>query len=258
MAAQFTPVVTGTQLSDQVAQQMAAEIRTGRIVAGERLPTEARLAEQFRVSRTVVREAVSRLKSLGLVDSRQGSGVFVTAKARYTPLDFDPAHTESREAVIQIAEVRRALEAEAASLAAQRRTKDDVTRIRQAVQALDKAVRNGGDGIEEDVLFHQAIADASHNPFLIDTLKYLSQFMRQAIAVTRANEARRADFTVQVHHEHAALLEAIAAGDAPRARLSAARHMRNASRRIASADPAFWRQQGERLAQPLRPTCSSS
>ena len=100
--------------------------------------------EQFEVSRTVVREAVSRLKSLGLVDSRQGSGVFVCASPPYAPLNFDSRHGESREAVIQMAEVRRALEAEAAGLAAQRRTAQDVKRLKQAVQALDRAVRQAG------------------------------------------------------------------------------------------------------------------
>jgi GntR family transcriptional repressor for pyruvate dehydrogenase complex len=253
MAGQFTPVVSGIRLSDQVAQQLMAEVQAGRFAVGEKLPAEARLVEQFQVSRTVVREAVSRLKSLGLVDSRQGSGVFVSAKARFEPLRFEASEeVESREAVVQMAEVRRALEAEAASLAAQRRSGADLKAVKQAVQALDRAVRNGGDGIEEDLQFHSAIAYASHNPFLIGTLKYLSQFIRQAIAVTRANEARRADFTQQVREEHAALVDAIEAADSAAARRAAGRHMKNAARRIEMADPAFWRQEGARLADLLR------
>jgi GntR family transcriptional repressor for pyruvate dehydrogenase complex len=252
MAGQFTPVVSGLRLSDQVAQQLVAEVQAGRFAVGEKLPAEARLVEQFKVSRTVVREAVSRLKSLGLVDSRQGSGVFVSSKARFEPLRFEASEVESREAVVQMAEVRRALEAEAASLAAQRHSAADLKAVKQAVQALDRAVRNGGDGIEEDLQFHSAIAYASHNPFLIGTLKYLSQFMRQAIAVTRANEARRADFTQQVREEHAALVDAVEAADSAAARRAAGRHMKNAARRIEMADPAFWRQEGARLADLLR------
>jgi GntR family transcriptional repressor for pyruvate dehydrogenase complex len=126
----------------------------------------------------------------------------------------------------------------------------DVKRIRQAVQALDKAVA-GGDGVDEDVRFHRSIAEAAHNPFLISTLDYLAQFMRGAISVTRANEARRADFTTQVRGEHAAIAEAIEAGDAVKARAAAGRHMDNAIRRIEKADPAFWTQQGAQLASPL-------
>lgn len=251
MTTQFTPVTSGARLSDQVAQQLAAQIHDGRLAAGDKLPPEARLVEQFRVSRTVLREAVSRLKSLGLVDSRQGSGVYVSANPPYAPLNFDARHGASREAVVQMAEVRRALEAEAAGLAAQRRSGADIRRLKQAVGALDRAVRDGGDGVEQDLQFHRAIAEAAHNPFLIGTLDYLAQFMRGAIGVTRANEARRADFAAQVRDEHVAVLQAIEAGEAARARSAASRHMNNSIRRIESADPAFWRQEGARLAVPL-------
>jgi GntR family transcriptional repressor for pyruvate dehydrogenase complex len=105
--------------------------------------------------------------------------------------------------------------------------------------------------VEEDVLFHRAIADAAGNPFLIGTLDYLAQFLRGATRVTRANEARRADFMEQVLAEHAAIVAAIEAGDAPAARAAAAAHMVNAIRRIELADSSFWRQAGHRLAEPL-------
>jgi GntR family transcriptional repressor for pyruvate dehydrogenase complex len=257
MTSQFNPVTTGARLSDQVAEQLAAEVKAGRLAPGAKLPTEASLAAQFQVSRTVVREAVSRLKSLGLVDSRQGSGVYVNASPPFSPLNFDARHADSRSAVVQMVEVRRALEAEAAMLAAQRRTAADVKRIQKAVQALDKAMAKGGDGVEEDVRFHRSIAEAAHNPFLMGTLDYLAQFMRGAISVTRANEARRADFSTQVRGEHAAIAAAIEAGDPVKARHAAGRHMHNAIRRIEHADPAFWSQEGERLAQPLVSTLRS-
>src|SRR5206468_5043347 len=193
MISHFKSITPGAHLSDRVADALAAEIRAGRLVAGDKLPTEAVLVEQFSVSRTVVREAVSRLKSLGLVDSRQGSGVYVK-DAGFSPLNFDPRYAVSKQAVIQIVEVRRALEAEVAALAAQRRTQADVERIRQSITALEKAVQAGGDGVSEDVSFHRAIAEAARNPFLIGTLEYLGQFLQGSTRVTRANEARRADF----------------------------------------------------------------
>jgi GntR family transcriptional repressor for pyruvate dehydrogenase complex len=257
MSSRFHSVVPGAQLSDQVADALSAEIRAGRLAEGDRLPTEAVLVEQFAVSRTVVREAVSRLKSLGLVDSRQGSGVFVK-RAGFSPLNFDAKFAESKQAVIQMVEVRRALEAEVAALAAQRRSSADVKRIRQAITALDNAVRAGGDGVEEDVNYHRAIADAAKNPFLISTLDYLRQFLRGATRVTRANEARRQDFAAQVRDEHEAIARAIEAGDPTQARRAAMRHMDNAIRRIEQADPAFWQQEGVHLASPLVTGASSS
>jgi GntR family transcriptional repressor for pyruvate dehydrogenase complex len=251
MSQPFTPVSSGARLSDQVAEQLAAEIRRGGLAPGDKLPTEARLVEQFGVSRTVVREAVSRLKSLGLVDSRQGSGVFVQASATFAPLNFEARHAASQEAVIQMVEVRRALEAEVAALAAQRRTAADMRRVQAAVKALDAAVQGGGDGVSEDVRFHRAIAEAARNPFLLQTLEYLGQFLHGATQVTRANEARRLDFAQQVQHEHAVIVQALEAGDAEAARQAAAGHMGNAIVRIRSADPSFWAQEGAQLAQTL-------
>lgn len=113
-------------------------------------------------------------------------------------------------------EVRRALEAEVAGLAAQRRTAADVRQIRQAIATLDKAVEAGGDGVQEDVAFHRAIADAASNPFLLSTLQYLSRFLHGATRVTHADEARRGDFARQVKEEHQAILAAIEASDPPR------------------------------------------
>ena len=101
MPAPFKPITPGAYLSDQVADVMAAEIRSGRLAAGDKLPTEASLVNQFSVSRTVVREAMSRLKSLGLIESRQGSGVFVK-EIGFSPLNFDAKSTVSRQAVIQM------------------------------------------------------------------------------------------------------------------------------------------------------------
>jgi GntR family transcriptional repressor for pyruvate dehydrogenase complex len=251
MLQNFTPVSSGARLSDQVAEQLTTEIKQGRLLPGDKLPTEARLVAQFEVSRTVVREAVSRLKSLGLVDSRQGSGVFVSQKLPFAPLHFELTHAASQEAVVQMVEVRRALEAEVAALAAERRSTSDLRTIRQAVQALDAAVKTGGNGVAEDVKFHRAIANATNNPFLIQTLEYLGQFMHGATQVTRANEARRVDFAAQVQTEHQAILQAVERGDAQAARQAAAAHMGNAIARIQSAPPTFWQQEGERLAQSL-------
>ncbi|GLS15207.1 FadR/GntR family transcriptional regulator [Hydrogenophaga electricum] len=250
MSSSFSAVKPGLKLADQVASALEAEIRAGRLQVADKLPTETALAQQFQVSRTVVREALSRLKSRGLVDSRQGSGVYVQAPG-IEPLQFDLPHAASREAVMQIVEVRRALEAEVAEMAALRRSEADLLAIRQAMAAIQAAVQAGRDGVEEDVQFHRAIARAAGNPFMINTLDYLAQFLKGATRVTRANEARRSDFSRAVTQEHEHIVQAIEAGDAVAARSAAAEHMRNALARIAQADPGFWTQDGARLAEPL-------
>jgi GntR family transcriptional repressor for pyruvate dehydrogenase complex len=247
---QFQSIGPGARLSDRVAEALSNELRSGRIPPGTRIPTEIALAGQFGVSRTVIREAVSQVKSLGLLASRQGSGVYAQ-EAGFLPLSFDPRHARSHEAVIQIVEVRRGLESEVAALAAERRCEADLQAIHQCITQLSRAVAAGGDGVDEDIAFHRSIAAAARNPFLIVTLDYLGQFLRGATQVTRANEARRVDFAEQVRAEHAAILKAIESADPFAAREAAGGHMRNAMRRIESADPSFWSQEGESLAQPL-------
>lgn len=241
---------SGNRLSDRVAKDLLGQIRDGGIVPGEKLPTEASLASRFGVSRTVVREALSRLKSVGLVDSRQGSGVYVRQGVP-AALDFEADWADSRQAVIQMVEVRRALEAEVAAMAAARRQPADLIRLHQALADIDDAAHQGRNGVDEDLVFHRAIGEAAGNPFLIRTLDYLQQLLHGTIQVTRANEARRSDFAHQVRQEHQAIVRAIEAADPRRARQAAARHMDNAIRRIERADPDFWQQEGVQLATAL-------
>ena len=98
---------------------------------------------------------------------------------------------------------------------------------------LDAAVAAGGDGVAEDLRFHHAIAQASGNPFLVQALGFFSQYLEEAIGVTRSNEARREDFARQVRDEHRAMVEAIRNRDALAARSAAQTHMFNAARRLA-------------------------
>ncbi len=245
-------VKLGARLSEQLADALAVGIRDGQLQPGQRLPTESALVQRFGVSRGVVREALSRLKTLGLIDSRQGSGAYVKQLPQPALAQLVLAPDGSVDAVIQMVEVRRALEAESAALAAARRTPQALKQIKQAVLALDKAVAAGGDGVAEDVAFHTAIAQATNNPFLLATLAHLNQFLTDATRVTRANEATRTDLAEAVRDEHATIVAAIEAGDVNAARLAGATHMVNAAQRIGQADPAFWAAQGRQLADRLR------
>ena len=219
-------------LTDSVAEQLLEKIEGGAFPRGAKLPTEAVLSEEFGVSRTVIREAISRLKYEGLVESRQGSGVFVTDQAGIRPLRIDYTDTGTLESVLQIVELRRSIEAEVAAQAARRRTDAAMTHIDAALAHLDATVAEGGDGVQADVAFHRAIAEATGNPYFLKTLAFLSQYLETATRVTRTNEARREDFSRQVREEHQAIVAAIRAGDADAARNAAQNHMYNAARRL--------------------------
>ncbi|MFF2508233.1 FadR/GntR family transcriptional regulator [Streptomyces sp. NPDC058067] len=243
----FNKVDGPVRLADRVAAMLTEEIESGRLTAGDKLPTEVELVKQLGVSRTVIREAVSRLRNAGLVEARQGRGVFVMPR-RTRPLDLeaDTEATDTKAKVLQIVEVRRAMEAEAAHLAATRATPADVARMRAALTAIDTAVAAGGDGVEEDLAFHRSIAESTGNPVLVSTVRYLGEVSRGGIRVTRANEARRGDFFEAVRKEHHAILAAIEDGDPETARSAAHRHMEHAAARLQKADPEFW-DEAERL-----------
>ncbi|WP_426396225.1 FadR/GntR family transcriptional regulator [Ralstonia sp. R-29] len=229
----FEKLDAAPSLSDRVAQTLMDKIDAGELRRGERMPSETVLGQEFGVSRTVIREAISRLRHEGVVEARQGSGVYVTQQAGLKPLRIDAAQAGSIDAVLHIIELRRALEAEGAAMAAQRRTDAQMVEIDAALDGIDAAVAAGGDGVAEDLRFHHAIAAASGNPFLVQALGFFSQYLEEAIGVTRSNEARREDFARQVRDEHRAMVEAIRARDALAARNAAQTHMFNAARRLA-------------------------
>jgi len=223
------------RLSDRLAARLGQQIERGELAPGERLPTEQALAQAHGVSRTVVREAVHQLKSRGLLRSRQGLGVFVAASPPHRPLVFDTGVLGSMEAVVQIREVRRALEGEIAALAAERATRTQVAALRAALKEIDRTVAGGGDGVAEDMAFHRTLAQATGNPQFSRLMEFLEQYLHDAMRVTRANEARRADFMESVRAEHRAIVEAIAARDPKAARQRALQHMQHGEQRLQAA-----------------------
>ncbi len=223
-----------TGLAERVANILAEQIASGVLPRGARLQSEDEMARQLGVSRTVVREAVSRLKSDGVLESFQGSGVYVSEEA-VRPLRIGPL--ASIDDVLHIVALRRAIEAQAAALAAKHRSAAALRAIEQALDEIEAAVARGGDGVNEDVAFHRRIAEASGNPYFLSVLDFVAQYLRNATRVTRSNEARRAQFMDQVRSEHRAIVAAIAARNAAAAERAAARHMKNAAERICVAEP---------------------
>jgi GntR family transcriptional repressor for pyruvate dehydrogenase complex len=224
--------LTVDRLSDRLAALLGAQIESGALQPGDRLPTEQRLAEAHRVSRTVVREAVHQLKSRGMVQSRQGSGVFVAPRADNQPLAFDPTVLTSVQAVVHVVEVRRVLEGEIAALAAERASRAQIAALRRALKAIDDAVAAGRDGVAEDLAFHRVIGESTGNPQFRLLLGFLEQYLREGMRITRGNEARRLDFMAEVQREHCAIYEAIAARDPAAARRLATEHITRGEQRL--------------------------
>jgi GntR family transcriptional regulator, transcriptional repressor for pyruvate dehydrogenase complex len=151
--------------------------------------------------------------------------------------------------VLQVVEVRRSLEGEVAALAAARITPAKARQLDKALAAIDAAVAQGRDGVEEDLEFHRTIARITDNPQFEILLDFLEQYLRDAIQVTRANEAMHAEFMRQVRAEHQAIARAVGKGDAAAARRAAVRHMVNAVQRIERADESVRAALGQVLQQ---------
>ncbi len=221
------PLRPARNLTEELVARIAAEIRSGRLAPGARLPTEQKLMLAMGVSRTVVREAVSALRAEGLVTTRQGSGAFVAVDASRIPFRIDPEGMSSIEDVLEVMELRLAVEVEAAALAAERMTPETVAPVSRALRAIEAAIGRGESGISEDFAFHRAIAVASGNPRFAELLEYLGGHVipRQSVRVSVGTPEEQRQYLVGIQKEHARIHEAIAAGHSAEARKAMRTHL---------------------------------
>ena len=220
-------------LTNMVAQWLILEIEENRLQPGGKLPSEKQLCEQFSVSRSVVREAVARLKSEGIVSSHQGRGVFVNERGTRQAFRLQTTSLDDTQSIAHVIELLVALETAAARYAALRHTPDDLKRIKRSLIGMEYAIINDELGDEEDFGFHQAIVDSTKNPHFIALNAYLEQHVRRLIRQARSNTATNHHNLVEaVQHEHQAILKAIEARDPDAAALAAETHLRNAGKRL--------------------------
>lgn len=219
------------RLSDAVYGQLLEEIMAGRFSAGERLPPETRLAQRFAVSRPVVREALQRLQTDGVVISRQGSGTYVQRSPSQRVAELTQHYT--LHDVLQSLELRMAIEELSARLAARHRSEEQMRAIEEAARALAGTMQQESQAKEADYAFHRAIAVASGNPLLVETLDQLSERVKGAMYVTlsltrQASEQRRA----RVLDEHDRIVHAIRIGDPESAAIAMRYHLDQVRNRL--------------------------
>lgn len=227
------PVRSEASLTDRVAEILVSEITSGRYQLGEVLPPERVIAERLGVSRTVLREAVSRLRAEGLLDSKQGRGLAVKATSRPSVLRIHAVEDDDLEQVISIVELRRGFEIEAASLAAARRTESDLEDMRSALNAMRRAVEEDdvAAGIEADRQFHYAIARATGNKHYVEFFEFLSGLLVKNLQESRTRSATAKRGT-DAQQEHELLYQAIKSGSPEEARQLARTHIENTEARL--------------------------
>ena len=226
---QFAPVQRG--LTHELAARLAADINSGRLSPGERLPTEQEMIAATGVSRTVVREAVAALRAEGLVVTRQGVGAFVADNAR-RPFRIEPSEVRSIREVLEVMELRTGIEIEAAGLAAERGSAADVRKIADGYEAIEQAIERGESGVDQDFAFHCSIAEATGNPKFSRFLEYLGRLIipRQTINLTSGG-VKRIVYLKTFQKEHRVILDAIRSQAVTQARAAMRRHLHNSRKR---------------------------
>lgn len=220
------------RLSDDIVERLEAMILEGSLKAGERLPAERALAEQFGVSRPSLREAIQKLAARGLLVSRQGGGTYVAEALGSTFSDpLLQLLENSSEVQRDLLEFRHTLEGACAFYAAQRATPLDHERLRAAFERLQQCYDTPlpGGGTEEglaDAHFHLAIAEASHNAVLLHTIKGLFDLLRRNVVTNIGGMyAQRGETRDMLMQQHRELYEAIVGGRAEEARAVSSRHI---------------------------------
>lgn len=243
---QLTPPIPARRsrnLTKNVVSALSERIRGGEFHVGEKLPTESELMESFGVSRTVIREAISKLQAAGLVETRHGIGTFLLDPQNEKNLRIETANILTMLDVMAILELRISLETEAAGLASLRRTDAHLLQMRSILDDFSNHIRKKtGNAIVSDVAFHLLVATATGNRYFHDILKQLG---RAIIPRTRINSAALAEddqtaYLNRVNREHEDIYNAIARKDPDAARAAMRTHLANSRERLRRAQEAAY------------------
>jgi GntR family transcriptional regulator, transcriptional repressor for pyruvate dehydrogenase complex len=226
------PIKRTGSLGSHVASQLERMIVSGQIAVGDRVPTEGKLCEMFEVSRTVVREAITQLKSIGLVETRRGVG---TTVLRNQPADNHYAYTINPTAVediLNILELRLSVETQAAEFAALRHNEQDIERLEQCLDRFDRALEKGELARDEDLAFHLGIAKATRNPFFYQFYEQFNKNIipRAKIVNARLDNPATEEYMNRVCQEHREILDAIKSGNPEAASKAMHKHLYRAYR----------------------------
>lgn len=215
-----------------VVKELRQAVLSGTFEAGEKLPSEAQLTARFRVSRTVIREAVAALRADRLVEARQGAGVFVLEHAARLSLPFQIIDRERISGIIEMLELRAAIEIEAVALAAKRRSPAQDEAIHEAHLKLLDLARTGNSTTQADFAFHLAIANATNNNRFEELLTIMGQSVIPRGALELSNDGFGAEqYLLYIDDEHRMIAEAISAGDEVAGREAMRLHLKGSQQR---------------------------
>jgi GntR family transcriptional repressor for pyruvate dehydrogenase complex len=224
-------------LTSQLVTALSDRIQRSVVKPGDKLPSEQALIEEFGVSRTVVREAISSLKARGLVATQQGVGAFVLKPAAANAFRVDEAQLTLVHEVIAVLELRAGLEVEAAALAAERRQAAHLAAMRDALDRMAAAIEAADDVVTPDLDFHRSIAEATGNRHFRHLFNYLGALLipRARVETFKLNATAPQDYLRRVNREHEKIYRAIERQDATASRTAMRAHLGNSRDRLRRA-----------------------
>jgi GntR family transcriptional regulator, transcriptional repressor for pyruvate dehydrogenase complex len=230
-------------LSESVYDSILGRIVSGALPSGTLLPREGELAIEFGISRTVLREALARLRYEGLIVSKRGTGNRVVGSPTARPSPIFPSTPPHSIAELQACfEFRLGIEPNIAALAAERANRSDLEHIEASAKAFERAVEVGELGAEQDIAFHTAITRASQNSFYVRTIAAIAVPVEIGMRIARTlSTAPPPDRLATTIDEHRAILAALATGAPEQARAAMRRHIEASMERVfGGPDPAAY------------------
>jgi GntR family transcriptional repressor for pyruvate dehydrogenase complex len=217
------------KIYEEVSDELYEMIRSGSLKPGEQLDSIQQLAENFQVGRPAIREALSALSSMGLIEIKQGEGTFVKT--------FDPAimnHPLSaallmdQDNIKHLLEVRKILESGTAEVAAKKRTEENLIELKDMLFNMDKVSDDEELSDKADISFHVAVANASQNELLITLMNHVSELMTEKMRDIRRAALYSEEMTLkQLYQQHVRIYDAIAAQDEDGARSAMLFHLQS-------------------------------
>jgi GntR family transcriptional regulator, transcriptional repressor for pyruvate dehydrogenase complex len=236
----FSPVAPprrARNLAESVVKYVKEQIASEALKPRDKLPTESELMVGLGVSRTVIREGISRLQASDAIETRHGIGSFVLEPCR-EELGVDMVPATTLRDVLSVLELRISLESESAGLAAQRAKPADVATMRTALGAMEATSRMGGDSVAADHQFHVSVAQATGNRYFVDILGQMGGALipRKRVDSAGLAHADPQEYVALVNLEHESIIEAISRQDADGARAAMRMHLSNSRERLRRAN----------------------
>ena len=223
------------RLHEDIVQQFHSLIRQGVLQHGARLPSERLMAEQFRVSRSSVREAIRSLELQGLLVSKRGSGTFINTEDMDSVVALIASTLSSgRETLKEIFEVRHLLEPQIAAVAARRANEEEVRRLGEILEEQQEQIEARETGVDADTAFHFALASATHNSALVKVVSAVEDILRRSRDLS-LQEPGRPQRSLASHRQ---ILKSVRAGDAEAARQDMEHHLTSVEPEILASVPA--------------------